>query len=178
MAFGKEPGTEAFEAAALPHLNDLYRTALRLAANSAEAEDLVQDVYLQAWKSFHKFTIGTNCRAWLFKILINKNMRRSRKWFALAKGSDDMLEGLAYEPPVPEHLNDEEVLLGLQHIPSYYRETILLTDVEGFSYKETADILAVPIGTVMSRLSRGRKLLRIELANVAPCYGIKIASVV
>lgn len=175
MAFGKVPTAEEFEAAALPHLNDLYRTALRLAANRAEAEDLLQDVYLQAWKSFHRFEIGTNCRAWLFKILINKNMRRSRKWFTLTRESDELLAGLAYEPPVSEHLSDGEVLLGLQKIPAHYRETILLTDVEGFTYQETADILAVPIGTVMSRLSRGRKLLRVEFANVAPCYGIKTA---
>ncbi len=177
MTFSKGTTTEEFEAAALPHLNDLYCTALRLTANPAEAEDLIQDVYMQAWKSFHRFEIGTNCRAWLFKILINKSMRRPRRWFAPAEESGAMIEGVACEPPIPEQITDEEVLLGLQKIPAYYRETILLTDVEGFSYKETADILAVPVGTVMSRLSRGRRLLLVELASVAPSYGIKTAGV-
>lgn len=173
MASGQRTTVEEFETAALPHLNDLYRTALRLASNSAEAEDLIQDVYLQAWKSFHRFELGTNCRAWLFKILINKNMRRSRNWFARAKASSDLIESLAYEPPVPEQINDADVLLGLENIPAHYRAAILLTDVEGFSYKEAADILSVPIGTVMSRLNRGRKLLRIEFATLAESYGIK-----
>lgn len=164
--------TEDFESAALPHLNSLFRTAVRLAANRVEAEDLVQEVYLQAWKSFHRFEMGTNCRAWLFKILMNKNMKRARKWFAAARESSEVIEDLTYVPPVSELLTDEDVLNSLQKIPTCYREAILLTDVEGFSYKETADILDVPIGTVMSRLNRGRKILRVELAEVAKSYGI------
>lgn len=173
MLSGNKAKTEDFEAAALPHVNDLFRAAVRLAATRTEAEDLVQEVYLQAWKSFHRFEMGTNCRAWLFKILMNKNMKRSRKWFASVRESSETIDDISYVPPVSEQLSDEEVLLGLQKIPSCYREAILLTDVEGFSYKETAVILNVPIGTVMSRLNRGRKILRVELAEVAQSYGIK-----
>lgn len=173
MQSGNRTKTEDFEAAALPHVDALFRTAMRLAASRTEAEDLVQEVYLQAWKSFYRFEMGTNCRAWLFKILINKNMKRSRKWFASFRESSETIENIVYVPPVSEQLNDEDVLLGLEKIPTCYRKAILLTDVEGFSYKETADILNVPIGTVMSRLNRGRKILRIELAEVAQGYGIK-----
>ena len=172
MLFATNNKIDDFEAEALPHLNDLFRTAIHLTVNKAEAEDLVQEVYLQAWKSFHRFELGTNCRAWLFKILMNKNMKRSRNWYRAAKETNEMSDHLAYEPPVPEHLRDEEVLQGLQKIPAHYREAILLADVEEFSYRESADILEIPIGTVMSRLSRGRKLLRLELAEVAKCYGI------
>ncbi|MGI9106823.1 MAG: sigma-70 family RNA polymerase sigma factor [Pyrinomonadaceae bacterium] len=173
MPFSTRNKTQDFEAEALPHLNDLFRTAIRLTVNKAEAEDLVQEVYLQAWRSFDRFELGTNCRAWLFKILMNKNMKRSRKWFGSTRESSEMTDHLAYEAPVPEYLSDEEVLLGLQKIPAHYREAILLTDVEEFSYRESADILEIPIGTIMSRLSRGRKLLRMELAEVAKCYGIR-----
>lgn len=172
MFSGISSKAEDFEAEALPHVNGLFRTAVRLATNRAEAEDLVQEVYLQAWKSFHRFEVGTNCRAWLFKILMNKTMKRSRKWFVLVKENSDTIGDVTYIAPVSEHLSDEQIISSLQKIPCYFREVILLTDVEGFSYKETADILNVPIGTVMSRLNRGRKMLRIELAEVAVSYGI------
>ena len=176
MLFGERNKTEDFEAAALPHLNDLYRTAARLVSSRAEAEDLVQETYLQAWKSFHKFTIGTNCRAWMFKILLNKVKHHRSKWLGLLKRSEELPEMLMYEPPVPEHLRDEEVLLALEKIPLCYREAVLLADVQEFSYKEVAFILKVRVGTVMSRLSRGRKLLRAELGEVAADYGIGIAA--
>jgi RNA polymerase sigma-70 factor (ECF subfamily) len=160
---------------ALPHLNDLFRAASRLVGNRTEAEDLVQEVYLQAWKSFHRFELGTNCRAWLFKILFNKihHHYRARYTRRIVKDADEFLEEtVAYEPPVPEHISDEEILMALDKVPASYREVIILADVQEFSYKETAEILGVPIGTVMSRLSRARKLLRIELADVAQSYGI------
>ncbi len=176
MLFGDRNKTEDFEAAALPHLNDLYRTAARLATSRAEAEDLVQETYLQAWKSFHKFTIGTNCRAWMFKILLNKVKHHRSKWLSLLKRSEELPEMLMYEPPVPEHLCDEEVLAALEKIPLCYREAVLLADVQEFSYKEVAFILKVRVGTVMSRLSRGRKLLRAELGEVAADHGIGIAA--
>ncbi len=175
MLFGRKVKAEDFEAAALPHLNSLFRTAGRLIGNRGEAEDLVQEVYLQAWKSFHRFEPGTNCRAWLFKILLYKISHYRRKQLRLVTNDVEILEDVAYEPGVPEHLRDEEVLMGLEKIPEYYREAILLADVEEFSYQEIASMLNVPIGTVMSRLSRGRKLLRIELAVVAESYGIKSA---
>lgn len=172
MLFGRKIETKEFEAAALPHLNDLYRTAARLVHERAEAEDLVQETYLQAWKSFHRFQPGTNCRAWLFKILLNKIKHHRRQWFRLKRESDDTLVNLAYQPPIPEDLSDEEVLRALAKLPTYYREAILLTDVRELSYKEAAFILGVRVGTVMSRLSRGRRLLRAELAAVAESYGI------
>jgi RNA polymerase sigma-70 factor (ECF subfamily) len=156
--------TENFELAAMPHRNNLYKAAVRFTGNQAESEDLVQEVYLQAWKSFYRFEMGTNCHAWLFKILSNKIKHHYRKnvRFKLVNDSEKVLAVLAYEPPVPQHLSDEAVLASLENLQPVYREAILLADVEGFSYKEISFILKVPIGTVMSRLSRGRKLLRIE----------------
>lgn len=173
MLFSRGINAEDFEAAALPHLNDLFRTAVRLTANRTEAEDLVQEVYLQAWKSFHRFELGTNCRAWLFKILFNKSNHHRRRLFRLVEDSEKTIDALTYEPPVPEHLRDEEILAALGGITEQYREAIVLADVEEFSYKEVAFILKVPIGTVMSRLSRGRRLLRVALAGTAESYGIK-----
>jgi len=167
-----------FEAAALPHLDDLFRTALRLTGDQTEAEDLVQEAYLQAWKSFHRFELGTNCRAWLFKILfhVTHHYRRKIFNFKTVKESEEVLEEtVAYEPPVPEELSDEEVLAAFQKLPQPYREVVLLADVQEFSYKEVADTLHIPVGTVMSRLSRGRKLLRAELAGYAAGYGIRQA---
>lgn len=173
MPFGRRIKAEDFEEAALPHLNDLYRTAARLVGRRTEAEDLVQEVYLQAWKSFHRFELGTNCRAWLFKILFNKFKHHRRLLFRLVEDPEKTIESLTYEPPVPEQLGDEEILAALGKIPEQYREAIVLADVEEFSYKEVAFILKVPIGTVMSRLSRGRRLLRVTLAGTAESYGIK-----
>jgi RNA polymerase sigma-70 factor (ECF subfamily) len=156
---------EDFELAALPHLNKLFRAAVRMTGNQAESEDLVQEVYLQAWKSFYRFEMGTNCHAWLFKILSNKIKHYYRKnyRFKLVNDSDKALAALAYAPPIPQNLCDESLLLCLGNLPAVYCEAIMLADVEEFSYKEISVILDVPIGTVMSRLSRGRKLLRSEL---------------
>ncbi|HEY9402675.1 MAG TPA: sigma-70 family RNA polymerase sigma factor [Pyrinomonadaceae bacterium] len=156
---------EEFELAALPHLNKLFKAAVRMTGNQAESEDLVQEVYLQAWKSFYRFEMGTNCHAWLFKILSNKIKHYYRKnyRFKLVNDSEKALACLAYTPPVPQNLCDESLLASLGNLPSVYREAIMLADVEEFSYKEIGVILDVPIGTVMSRLSRGRKLLRSEL---------------
>ncbi len=166
---------EEFEAAALPHLPDLFRTAARLTGDRGRAEDVVQEVYLQAWKSFHRFTLGTNCRAWLFKILINTLHHDRRKWFSLRSvqpAGKEFEDTLMYAPPVPEKLTDQEVLSALDRVPTEFRAVILLADVEEFSYKEVALMLEIPIGTVMSRLSRGRKLLREMLAGLARSYGI------
>jgi RNA polymerase sigma-70 factor, ECF subfamily len=171
VAFGNSSKVEDFESVALPHFDDLYRTASRVLGDRSEAEDLVQEAYLQAWKSFHRFETGTNCRAWLFKILFHVIHHHRRKWFnlKLIKESDEILEDvLTYEPPVPEHITDEEMLLALDRIPVDFREVLLLSDVQEFSYKEIADTLQIPIGTVMSRLSRGRKALRTYLAEPAP----------
>jgi len=164
-----------FEAEAMPHLNDIFRTASRMLGERARAEDVVQEVYLQAWKSFARFEPGTNCRAWLYKILFHCVNHHRRKWFRfpLLKEAEEFLEAnLTYEAPVPEHLTDEEILAALDAIPGDFRAVVLLVDVEEFAYKEAAEILSVPIGTVMSRLSRGRKLLREQLTEVARSYGI------
>lgn len=164
-----------FETEAMPHLNDIFRTATRVLGERARAEDVVQEVYLQAWKSFDRFETGTNCRAWLFKILFHCVNHHRRKWFRfpLLKENEEFLEAnLTYSPPVPDHLTDEEILAALENIPGDFRSVVLLVDVEEFAYKEAADILQIPIGTVMSRLSRGRKLLREQLAGVARSYGI------
>ena len=166
---------ESFEEAAMPHLDDLFRTAIRVIGDRAEAEDLLQETYLQAWKSFHRFEPGTNCRAWLFKILFHvvHHHRRKRFRFSFVADGEELLENyLTYEPPVTERLRDEDVLAALEKVPEKYREVVLLSDVEEFSYKEIADILTVPIGTVMSRLSRGRQILRKELADFAAAYRI------
>jgi len=176
VIFGRSASKEEFESAALPHLNDLYRTAARVMGNRTEAEDLVQEAYLQAWKSFHRFEPGTNCRAWLFKILFHVIQHHRRKWYnsKLVQESEDILlqDTVPYEPPATQYLSDEDVLAALERIPVQYREAIVLSDVQEFSYKEVAATLGVPVGTVMSRLSRGRKLLRAQLSEIAGSYGI------
>src|SRR5215469_9266844 len=166
---------QEFEDTALPHLNDLYRTATRLLADSTKADDVVQDVYLQAWKSFDRFEVGTNCRAWLYKILFHIMHHYRRKWFnaRMVREDEHVLEqAVACSEPAREHLTDEEILAALDQVPQDFRAVVLLVDVEEFSYKEAAGILGVPIGTVMSRLSRGRKLLRESLETTAQSYGI------
>ncbi len=171
--------TGRFEAEAMPHLNDIFRTATRILGDSARAEDVAQEVYLQAWKSFHRFEPGTNCRAWLFKILFHCVNHHRRKWFRfpMLKETDEFIEvNLTYTEPVPAHLTDGDILTALDRIPADFRAVILMVDVEEFAYKEAAEILSIPIGTVMSRLSRGRKLLKGQLADVARSYGIGKAS--
>jgi RNA polymerase sigma-70 factor (ECF subfamily) len=165
---------EGFEAEAMPHINDLYRTASFMVGNRTEAEDLVQETYLQAWKSFHRFTPGTNCRAWLFKILFHVLQHERRRWFKFKfadDGEEIMEQTMQYEPPVRQDLSDEDVLAAFREIPQTYREVVLLSDVYEFSYKEIHETLNIPIGTVMSRLSRGRQLLRGRLADFAKTAG-------
>ncbi len=169
------PAADRFEAEAMPHLNDIFRTATRLLGERSRAEDIAQEVYLQAWKSFHRFETGTNCRAWLFKILFHCVNHHRRKWFRfpLLKETEEFLEAnLTSSPPIPDQLTDGDILAALDRIPADFRSVVLLVDVEEFSYKEASDILTVPIGTVMSRLSRGRKALREQLTDVARSYGI------
>ena len=174
---GRSPGQE-FEAEALPHLDELYRTAVRLlGGDRTEAQDLVQDVFAQAWKSFDRYEPGTNCRAWLYRILINKarhylRARYTRKVIPLSEGSGGVPEVSGGLVPVPERISDREVLNALDRLSAEHREIVLLADVQEFSYKEIAEILEVPVGTVMSRLSRGRAVLREALADSAREYGI------
>src|SRR5271157_4016136 len=160
----------------MPHLADLYRSASLLLQNSPEAEDLVQEVYLEAWKSFHRFEMGTNCRAWLFKILFHRLHHFRRRWAKAARmeafDNPEDQDNIIAATPVPQEIRDEDVLKALGKVPIEFREVVLLADVQEFSYKEIAETMKLPLGTVMSRLSRGRKLLRQELAAVASSFGI------
>lgn len=168
-----------FEAEAMPHLNDLHRTAQRILHDPSRADDVVQEVYLQAWKSFHKFQSGTNCKAWLFKILFHSVNHYRRKWFRLRLFSEQeeyFEDTLTWTPPIPDNLSDAQILSALDTLSPDFRAVVLLVDIEEFAYKEVAEVLNVPIGTVMSRLSRGRKLLRERLAAVAASYGITKAA--
>lgn len=168
---------DEFETVAMPFMQEVYRVAMYLTRNKDEAEDLVQETYFQALQSFHRFEKGTNCRAWLVTILYHMNSKRIRSLSKLQLVSDSeetIAETLAFEQPTPHGLTDKEILQGIEKIPRPFQEVVLLCDVEEFSYKEIADFLNVPIGTVMSRLHRGRKLLRAELAVIAREYGINL----
>jgi RNA polymerase sigma-70 factor (ECF subfamily) len=163
---------EHFEQEALPHFRELYRTTTRLVASRNEAEDLVQEVFMHAWQSFPRYQPGTNCRAWLYKILFHRldhyRRRYASRYVAL---DDDWAAQLAYDAPAPERLTDKQLIKALRDLPDSYREVVVLADVQECSYKEIAQRLNIPMGTVMSRLNRGRKLLRGVLADVARSYG-------
>ncbi|NOT46288.1 MAG: sigma-70 family RNA polymerase sigma factor [Acidobacteria bacterium] len=172
----KQDNFDDFEQEALPLMKDVYRVALWLTRNVGDAEDLTQETFVQAYKSFHRYEKGTNCRAWLMKIMYHTNGKRLRKLSRL-KILEDPEEQIAatipFEPPIPQELTDEDVLEALTRIPEQFRTVMLMTDVEEFSYKEVSQVLGIPMGTVMSRLHRGRKLLKGELAAYASDYGIK-----
>src|SRR5215470_8342137 len=184
MAYNQQvPGTgrwEAFEAEALPYLGDLFRFAMWLVRNRHEAEDLVQETFVQALGSFHRFERGTNCRAWLITIMYNtKNKwRRSASRLRIVQDMEERIaETVAFEPPTPEAVTEEEVLQALERVPKNYQEIVLLSDVQEMTYKEIAKVLSIPVGTVMSRLHRGRKILRAELAEYASKIGIGCSGV-
>lgn len=161
---------EDFEAEALPWLPDLYRAARWMTGNREEAEDLVQETLSQALRSFHRYEKGTNCRAWMTKIMYHVNGKRLRKLgrLKLVEDSDEMIaETVPFEPSVPQNLTDEDIIAAVKRVPDPFRHIVLLADVEEFAYKEIAEMAQIPIGTVMSRLHRGRKLLRSELSDYA-----------
>ena len=160
---------DAFEREVLPHADRLFRLAMWLERNRADAEDVVQETMIQALRSFHRFQPGTNCRAWLITILqrVVSNRRRARGRSILVSDPDDHIaHDVPFVPPVPQTLTDETVLATLRRLPAAYQEVVILCDVEELSYKEAAEALAIPLGTVMSRLHRGRAQLRTELASV------------
>lgn len=176
-----------FEQTALIYTDELYATALRLTKNERDAEDLLQDTFLKAYTFFHRFEKDTNCRAWLFKILtntfINAYRRKTKEREIL--GADDLRaveENLfsrdraliQYNPErgLMRKLISEDVRVALENIPIEFRMVVVLADLQGFSYKDIALILACPVGTVMSRLFRGRKLMRKQLAAFAYHEGI------
>jgi RNA polymerase sigma-70 factor (ECF subfamily) len=162
---------EEFDRAALVHVPELLRVASRLCGSADAGEDLLQETYLQAWRSFHRFETGTNCRAWLYRILLftysAQKRKRARQPFVV--DLDDAGEtALRVDAATPDTLTAEAVRAAFERLPDNFRTTMLLVDVEGFTYREAADALHLPIGTVMSRLSRGRGMLRLELAQHAP----------
>ena len=158
----------AFEAEVLPHADRLFRLAMWFERNRPDAEDVVQDTMVQAFKSFRRFQPGTNCRAWLITILqrVVSNRRRSKGRSIVVSDPDDRIANAAFVAAAAQHLTDEDLLASLRRLPAPFQEVIVLCDVEELTYKEAAEALAIPIGTVMSRLHRGRAQLRAELANV------------
>src|SRR5436305_2045688 len=170
-----DPAT--FEAQAMEFMPSLYTAALRMTRNPADAEDLVQETYLKAYRGFGGFEEGTNLRAWLYRILTNTfiNSYRSKKRRPEQVDVDEVEDlylyrrlgaleqasaGRSAEDEVLDHFTDDDVKNALEALPDQFRMAVLLADVEGFSYKEIADILDIPIGTVMSRLHRGRRALQ------------------
>ena len=167
-----------FEKEAMPHLDTVFRHAAWWAQDRAMAEDLTQETYMQALKSFADYTAGTNCRAWLLKILYHLNHNRcyiAARLKMIDNFDDRLFDTFAHEESMPQNLTDECILQTLEILPLRFQEVIILSDVEEFSYKEIAALLNVPIGTVMSRLHRGRRLLRTALAVYAQTYGIRCA---
>ena len=164
----------SFEAEAMPHVSSLFRIAFWLTRDRAEAEDLVQETLMAALGSFHRFAPGTNCHAWLVTILYHRNSKRRRvanRLMLVSDNDEQIAETLVFEAATPQNITDEEVLAALQRLPRTFQEVIILADIEEMSYKEIASAIDVPIGTVMSRISRGRKLLRTELAAYARAHG-------
>lgn len=157
-----------FEAEAMPHSDRLFRLAMWFERNRSSAEDAVQETMLKALQSFHRFEPGTNCRAWLVSILqhVLSNRRRAARRSPLVDDVDDRIAaGTAFVPAPTQHLTDEELLGALRKLPDAFQEVVVLCDVEELTYKEIAAALAIPLGTVMSRLHRGRALLRAEISR-------------
>jgi RNA polymerase sigma-70 factor (ECF subfamily) len=166
-----------FAEEAMEYMSSLYSAALRMTRNPADAEDLVQETYLKAYRAFGSFKEGTNLKAWLYRILTNTfiNAYRARKrrpeqtelddvedlyLYRRLGGLEAVSAGRSAEEEVLEHFTEGEVKAAVEELPEQFRLAVLLADVEGFSYKEIAEILDIPIGTVMSRLHRGRKALQ------------------
>ncbi len=168
---------ENFEQEAMPHSADLFRVAMFLKRNRDMAEELVQETLMQGLKSFHRYKLGTNCKAWLTTIMYNTHYKQLRKMtrMQLVEDKEELIaRTVPFEPSIPQHITDEDVLQAIEKVPSTFREIVVLCDVEGFSYKEISSIMDIPMGTVMSRLHRGRKVLRNELAVYARNYGLDV----
>ncbi|MCL4313195.1 MAG: sigma-70 family RNA polymerase sigma factor [Actinobacteria bacterium] len=180
---------EKFVELAMPHMQALYTAALRMTRNPSDAEDLVQETYLKAYRGFASFEEGTNLRAWLYKIMTNSfiNSYRAGKRRPEKADLEDIEDlylfkridklgvlpgGRSAEEEVLEHITDYEVKQAIESLPEPFRIAVLLADVEGFSYKEISDITHVPIGTVMSRIHRGRRALQKALHDYGVARGL------
>jgi RNA polymerase sigma-70 factor (ECF subfamily) len=183
---------EHFAEDAMPFMDALYSAAMRMTHSAADAEDLVQETYLRAYRGYKGFEVGTNLRAWLYRILTNTfiNSYRSKQrrptetdlgevedlyLYRRLGGLEASERGRSAEDELMDLVTDSEVKDALDALPEQFRVAVLLADVEGFSYKEIADILDIPIGTVMSRLHRGRKGLQKLLADFATRRGLSAA---
>ena len=178
---------QEFEALALVHLDSLYASALRLTKNERDAEDLVQDTCMRAYRFFDKFERGTNIKAWLFRILtntfINRYRRKVKERTATEGPEQEAVQALFFSHEATDQASNPErflfdrllsddVLRAIDSLPIDFRMVVILADLQEFSYKEIADILACPVGTVMSRLFRGRKLLQKSLRDYAAALGV------
>jgi RNA polymerase sigma-70 factor (ECF subfamily) len=178
-----------FSDLAMQHMPALYTTALRITRNSADAEDLVQETFLKAYRAFDRFEEGTNLKAWLYKILTNTfiNSYRAAKRRPEKADVEDVEDlylyhrlddlqmagtGRSAEDELFDRITDDDVKQAIESLPEVFRIAVLLADVEGFSYKEIAEITDVPIGTVMSRIHRGRRALQKALAGWAVAQGL------
>lgn len=180
---------DKFTSDAMQYAPQLFSTALRMTRNRSDAEDLVQETYIKGWRSFHTFQEGTNLRAWLFRIMTNTyiNKYNAQKRKGTEVELDDVEELFLYkrlgsidqsqlsssaEDQMLELFTDDEVKSALESLPEDFRMPVLLSDVDGFSYKEIAEMLEIPIGTVMSRLHRGRKAMHKMLYEYARERGL------
>jgi len=178
-----------FAAQAMPFMGSLYSAALRMTRNPADADDILQETYLRAYRGFGGFTEGTNLKAWLYRILTNTyiNAYRAKQrrpdeselnevedlyLYRRLGGLEAARAGRSAEDELMDSFQEAEVKAALEAIPDTFRIAVLLADVEGFSYKEIAEILDIPIGTVMSRLHRGRKALQRQLFDYAVTHGL------
>ncbi len=188
----KSDARDLFEAQAIPFMDQLYAAAMRMTRNPSDAADLVQDTFVKAFAAFGQFQQGTNLKAWLYRILTNTFINSYRKnqrnpyqgtideledW--QLGGAESITQGRSTrsaEVEAIDHLPDSDVKDALQSIPEDFRMAVYFADVEGFSYQEIADIMKTPVGTVMSRLHRGRRMLRELLAGYAQERGITAAA--